>query len=63
MIERAQNKGNREFMREEKSGADYYLGIKEERSGGKPEGDAPYKLEPNATEIETFLTRLREEGL
>ena len=44
-------------------GADYYLGFSEESSGNREETSAPYKLEPNASEIENFLTRLRQEGL
>jgi hypothetical protein len=44
-------------------GADYYIGFSEEGFGGQEEANAPYKLEPNATEIEDFLTRLRQEGL
>ena len=44
-------------------GVDYYLGFSEEGFSDQEEANAPYKLEPNATEIENFLTRLRQEGL
>ena len=63
MVEHVQKKGERGFKRDQKPGADYYQGFTEERPGGKQEGDAPYKLEPSTTEIEDFLTRLRQEGL
>jgi len=63
MVEHTQNRGNREFKRDRKTGADYYVGFSEERSGDKREVDAPYKLEPSTSEIENFLTRLRQEGL
>jgi hypothetical protein len=52
---------NSNFDRE--TGADYYLGFSEEGPGNREESNAPYKLEPSATEIENFLTRLRQEGL
>ncbi len=63
MVEYVKKEGNREFQRDRKPGADYYLGFAEKRSDGKPETDAPYKLEPKASEIEDFLTRLRQQGL
>lgn len=50
-------KGDREI------GAAYYLGSSEQDSGNKEEANVPYKLEPSSTEIEEFLTRLRQEGL
>ncbi len=63
MAGRSQEKDAREMQRDREMGADYYLGISEEGFGGKEEANVPYKLEPNATEIENFLTRLRQEGL
>lgn len=63
MAGRSQEKDIREFQQDRERGADYYLGFSEEGFGGQEEASAPYKLEPNATEIEDFLTRLRQEGL
>ena len=63
MAGRSQEKDVREMKHDREMGADYYLGFSEEDSGSREEGNAPYKLEPNATEIEDFLTRLRQEGL
>ncbi len=58
---------NENYIRDSKHdlevGADYYLGFSEESSGSREETSAPYKLEPDASEIENFLTRLRQEGL
>ncbi len=63
MAGRSQEKDNREFKQgREMMGADYNLGFSKE-SSSREEANAPYKLEPNATEIENFLTRLRQEGL
>ena len=55
--------GTGETKQNREVGADYYLGLSEESLGGEAEKNIPYKLEPNATEIEDFLTRLRQEGL
>ena len=63
MAGRSQEKDAREFEHGREMGADYYLGISEKGFGGQEEGNAPYKLEPDATEIENFLTRIRQEGL
>jgi hypothetical protein len=63
MAGRSQEKDVREMKHGREMGADYYLGFSEEGFGGKEEANVPYKLEPNATEIENFLTRLRQEGL
>lgn len=53
----------REFRKDREPGAEFYLGTSEGGLGGLREAEAPYKLEPNASEIEDFLTRLRQEGL
>ena len=63
MAGRSQEKDSREFKHDREMGADYYTGFSEEGFGGQGEANAPYKLEPSATEIEDFLTRLRQEGL
>jgi hypothetical protein len=64
MAGHSQEKGIRELKQDRgEMGADYYLGFSEEGFSGQEEANAPYKLEPNATEIENFLTRLRQEGL
>ncbi len=63
MAGHTQEKNIRELMRDREAGADYYLGFSEEGPGSREETNAPYKLEPNASEIENFLTRLRQEGL
>lgn len=63
MAGRSQEKDIREFKHDRKMGADYYQGFSKKGSNGQEEANAPYKLEPNATEIEAFLTRLRQEGL
>jgi hypothetical protein len=63
MAGRSQEKDIRELKHGREVGADYYIGFSEEGFGGQEEANAPYKLEPNATEIENFLTRLRQEGL
>jgi hypothetical protein len=63
MAGHSQEKGTGEFQHDRGIGADYYLGLSEESLGGDGEKNIPYKLEPNATEIEDFLTRLRQEGL
>lgn len=63
MAGRSQEKDVRELERNREMGPDYYLGFSEEGFAGQEEANAPYKLEPNATEIENFLTRLRQEGL
>lgn len=63
MAGRSQEKEVKEFKRDREMGADYYSGFSEEGFGNREEANAPYKLEPNATEIEDFLTRLRQEGL
>lgn len=62
MAGHSREKGTKEFQRD-RMGADYYLGFSEEGLSGEEEKTTPYKLEPNATEIEDFLTRLRQEGL
>jgi len=53
----------KEFMKDREPGPEFYLGTSEESLGGQREAEAPYKLEPKASEIEDFLTRLRQEGL
>jgi len=63
MAGRSQEKGIKEFKQDRERGADFYAGFSEEVSGEQEETNIPYKLEPNATEIENFLTRLRQEGL
>ncbi len=63
MAGRSQEKEIKEFRRDREKEADYYTGFSKEGFNGEKEADAPYKLEPNATEIENFLTRLRQEGL
>ena len=63
MAGRSQEKNISDRKHDQEVGADYYLGFSEEGFGSKKEESAPYKLEPNATEIESFLTRLRQEGL
>jgi len=63
MAGRSQEKDIREFKYDREIGADYYIGLSGEGFGGQEEANAPYKLEPNAREIEDFLTRLRQEGL
>jgi hypothetical protein len=62
MAGRSQENENLESRQEREIGAEYYLGLNEQNAGDS-EGDAPYKLEPSVTEIEDFLTRLRQEGL
>ena len=62
MAGHSREKGTKEFQHD-RMGADYYLGFSEEGLGDQEEPSAPYKLEPNVTEIENFLTRLRQEGL
>ncbi len=63
MAGHSRDKEIREFMKDREPGAEFYLGTPEGSSGGQRGADAPYKLEPNASEIEDFLTRLRQEGL
>ena len=63
MAGRTKDKEIREFMKDREPGAEFYLGTSDRGSGGLGEAEAPYKLEPNASEIEDFLTRLRQEGL
>lgn len=63
MAGHSQEKSIGEFKQDREMGADYYVGFSEEVSGVSDEGSIPYKLEPNTTEIEDFLTRLRQEGL
>jgi len=63
MAGRSQEKEANEFKHDREAGADYYTGFSGEGVGDKEEASIPYKLEPNATEIEDFLTRLRQEGL
>jgi hypothetical protein len=63
MAGRSQEKNIRELKHDREMGTDYYLNSSEKGFGGQEEANAPYKLEPNATEIENFLTRLRQEGL
>lgn len=53
----------RHSKHDREAGADYYIGFSEEGPVSREEANAPYKLEPSATEIENFLTRLRQEGL
>ena len=64
MAGRSQEKEVKEFKHDRgEVGVDYYTGSSGVDFGGKEEANAPYKLEPSATEIEEFLTRLRQEGL
>lgn len=63
MAGRSQEKKAEGFKRVQEKEADYFTGYPKEGFGDKDEADAPYKLEPSATEIEDFLTRLRQEGL
>ncbi len=63
MAGRSQVKEIKEFKHDREMGADYHTGFSAEGFGGKEETNVPYKLEPNATEIEDFLARLRQEGL
>ena len=63
MAGRSQEKGARGFQRDRERGAEYYLGFLKEGFGEQEEANVPYKLEPSDTEIENFLTRLRQEGL
>ncbi len=63
MAGRTKDKDIREFMKDREPGAEFYLGVSGRSSGGRNEAEAPYKLEPDASEIEDFLTRLRQEGL
>ena len=63
MAGRSQEKDIKEFKHDREMGADYYNGFPAEGSGDKEGTNVPYKLEPNATEIEDFLARLRQEGL
>ncbi|MDH3256427.1 MAG: hypothetical protein OEM27_02320 [Nitrospinota bacterium] len=63
MAGRSQEKEAREFQHDRERGADYFRGFSKAGFEGREESHAPYKLEPNATEIEDFLTRLRQEGL
>lgn len=63
MADRFQKKDVRKSKQDRERGADYYLGLSEEDLNDEEEADAPYKLEPNVTEIENFLSRLRQEGL
>jgi len=63
MAGHSREKGTGELQHEREIGADYHLGFSEEGLGGEREKSIPYKLEPNALEIEDFLTRLRQEGL
>lgn len=63
MAGRSQEIANRGFQLDRENGADYYHGLPEEGSDSREEVTAPYKLEPSPTEIEDFLTRLRQEGL
>ncbi len=63
MAGHTQENNFRDSKYDQEMGADYYLGFSAEDSGSREETYAPYKLEPSATEIENFLTRLRQEGL
>ena len=63
MAGRSQENESKEFKHDRETGAEYYAGFSGEGFGGKEEASVPYKLEPNTTEIEDFLTRLRQEGL
>ena len=63
MAGRSQENKRKEFKHDREMGADYYTGVSREGFSSKKEANVPYKLEPNATEIEDFLTRLRQEGL
>ncbi len=63
MAGHSKDKGFREFKQDWEPGAEFYLGTPERNSGSRREADVPYKLEPNTSEIEDFLTRLRQEGL
>ena len=63
MAGRSQEKEIKNLRGDQEKGADYYAGFTEEGFGGNEKESVPYKLEPNATEIEEFLARLRQEGL
>jgi len=63
MAGHSKNKEIIELIKDRKPGAEVYLGTSEGSLGGWREAEVPYKLEPNASEIEDFLTRLRQEGL
>lgn len=66
MIDRSQEKDLREFEQQNRGEmeVEYYHGSSEEVSSEQDDLSIPYKLEPNdSTEIEDFLTRLRQEGL
>ena len=63
MAGRSQEKETKEFKHDREMGSDYYAGFSGEGFSDKEEKVVPYKLEPDATEIEDFLTRLRQEGL
>ena len=63
MAGRSQEKNTSDKKHDREMGADYYLGFSEEGIDSQQKANAPCKLEPNATEIESFLTRLRQEGL
>lgn len=63
MAGRSQETNMRELKHDREMGADYYVGFSEQDFKGQEETNVPYKLEPNAMEIENFLTRLRQEGL
>ena len=63
MAGHSKEKEIREFKQDLEPGAEFYIGTPEGSLGGWREAEAPYKLEPNASDIEDFLTRLRQEGL
>lgn len=63
MAGRSQQKEIKEFKHDREIRADYDLSVSKGDSGDREEASAPYKLEPSPTEIEDFLTRLRQEGL
>ena len=63
MAGHSKDKEIRKFKEDREPGAEFYLGFTEQGSASPQEANAPYKLEPNVSEIEDFLTRLRQEGL
>ena len=63
MAGRSQDKKVEGFKRDQKRETDYFTGYPKEGFGDRDEVNVPYKLEPSATAIEDFLTRLRQEGL
>ena len=63
MADRSQEKEIKNFKDDREMGTDYYAGSPGVGLSSEGEENIPYKLEPNTTEIEEYLTRLRQEGL